>query len=127
MSFKQRLLRYLVGVSIGLLMVWGMFGNRNWLKWTPNNRVLERLRHSDFTINAQARCGMECLNLHDGAIRRILSNGDVDFSESDTKQTPMIYRIADRTDDALQMTIEIADSSATLTYVIREGRTCSCP
>ena len=43
MKFQQRLNRYLLGVALGLILVFVMFNGRDWLGWLPQNQVRKRI------------------------------------------------------------------------------------
>lgn len=111
MNFNQRLLRYLIGVMIGLLIVYALFGDRNWTGWTPGNRVLKELREGSLHKSERAQCQMDCLGISDAAVKTMLTTGKVSFSESNARSTPRVYVVKN---DLLQMTFELSDSSAHL-------------
>lgn len=126
LNFKQRLFRYLIGVFIGLLLVYAFFGTRDWTSWTPGNRVLELLSHSEVRISDMARCQLKCAGRSIGHVVNAVSAGDVLFRESETKGDPIHYVVQSEWDPEIKFTFETSDSVATLVKVSKEGLDCPC-
>jgi hypothetical protein len=130
MDLKSRLMRYLIGIMIGLILVFVFFGKRSCTDWMPNQRVLETLSSQDLIISARGRCEMNCLNLSDTDLVHLIKSGDVNFSESSTRTSPKVYKIeANRPEDELEysMQFEVKDSSSVLISASVPGKTCNCP
>lgn len=126
MNFKQRLLRYVLGLGIGLLLVWAMFGNRSWLGWTPGQRLLRDMREMKLAKTEKAQCQMDCIGISDQAIKTLLVEGKVDFDQSSTRTSPKVYVIKSK---ELNSSFEVSDSTATLVQVVlaESNQECPCP
>lgn len=129
MDLKSRLMRYLIGIMIGLILVFVFFGKRSCTDWMPNQRVLHSLSSQDMVISAKGRCEMNCLSLTDTDLVHLIKSGNVDFSESSTRNNPKVYKIeAERPAGDLRYTMyfEMKDSSSVLISASIPGTTCAC-
>jgi hypothetical protein len=126
LNFKQRLVRYLIGVLIGLLLVYAFFGTRDWTGWTPENRVRELFVNSEIRITDKARCELKCCGRSIGHVVNAIATGDVLFSESETKGDPLFYVVQSSFDKEIKFTFQTKDSIATLVKVVKPGVTCPC-
>ena len=89
MAFWQRLVYYLLGAGMGVIMVIFMFGNRDLqCNYFPNARVLSELRGKHLTIPSAAQQQIEDLNLPDSALVMALERGEVDFDRSEARREP---------------------------------------
>ncbi len=132
MKFGRRLRLYILGVLLGSVMVMFFFDDRldSLTDWMPNNRVLYRLRVSPSSISNQAMCQLKCYKLDTAAVRIIKEEGDVDFTNSQTKSDIKVYLIdGEVSSENVQMTFEVRDSSNTLIGVNLPDKrtTCDCP
>lgn len=92
-KFKTRIRYYLIGLSIGLIFVYFMFGNRG-CSWLPGNRVKNMIGEKEIIIGDSVLAVMNCLNLSNDDVYEVLkSDGNVEFSESITDERPKIYHI----------------------------------
>ena len=85
MKFGGRLKYYLVGFSIGIIACLIIFKGRG-CEWLPNERVLNSIRTSNIYFTAQDSCMMANNNINKKDIFSLLTNGDVDFRESNTER-----------------------------------------
>src|SRR5688572_8337673 len=90
MNFWRRLRFYLIGVAIGLVVSFSFFKNRG-CGWLPGNRILNTLSGSMILVTDSTRCLMDCNNVSDEDVFRMFVDGDVLFSESQTRENPKIY------------------------------------
>lgn len=128
MNFSQRLSRYLVGIFIGLMLTFVLFGQRKCTGWLPENRVKETILEYRFSETAHVRCLMECYELDRTQVRSMVQLADVDFSASETRATPKRYILKDAAENAWVMAVELRDSSAVvseLTYT-NAADGCGC-
>jgi hypothetical protein len=107
MKFRQRLVRYLIGVSIGLVLVAVLFGDRAWNSWTPNSKVLEFMRDNYQEPDSTVTCHMKCFDLSGRELQDLMENGDVEFNESLVKQEPKIYVIDHEDDNRVEYSIKL--------------------
>ncbi len=124
MTFSQRLTRYLLGVGIGLIAVYLMFPQYDWLEWLPQKQVMQNIREADFSFGKDAECQMACLGVNVEQIQLARNEGRVDFDESDVKRSPKLYHLEYGN---LDMKIELTDSTAKLVDILSAGKVCPCP
>lgn len=72
-TFLRRLFYYLIGVSIGLIFVFFVFGNRG-CSWLPQNKVKETINHK-ILISASKKISAK-------NIQKILEDSEVNFDKS---------------------------------------------
>ncbi|WP_396637915.1 DUF4258 domain-containing protein [Maribacter sp. R77961] len=90
MAFIKRLGFYLFGMSIGLVFLAMFFKNKSaetgvYFCYLPNCRTLKDIRSKPFYYSDEVQTMMANKTVDTVAIRYILTEGDVDFSSSDTK------------------------------------------
>lgn len=137
MNFSQRLIRYLVGMGIGLALVFMIFGPRGCGKWLPGNQVKKRIRekNANIEISPLANCQMKCQGLLLEDIFSTVSeegDGDVLFSESQTKGYPKTYIIQSNRGDSVEFKFGFTlreDSSSIVASAQRVDKLieCDCP
>jgi hypothetical protein len=59
MNFRQRLLRYLIGIGIGCLLVFVIFPKMDWLGWTPGKQMNKRIRQATWVASDYGVCTMK--------------------------------------------------------------------
>lgn len=130
MTFGRRLRTYIVGVGIGLLMVYVFFGDRDLTAWTPEGRVLRTIDSSEMILSDRAKCQLTCLNLTDSSIYKIQDNAEVKFSESSTRKEPCpVYKIESYwKEEQYKLIWEVCENEelVTLSSVLKEGKSCAC-
>ncbi|MFM7667172.1 MAG: hypothetical protein ACKO7D_03185 [Bacteroidota bacterium] len=77
-TFLRRLFYYLIGVGIGLIFVFFVFGNRG-CSWLPQNKVKETITHK-ILVNGSKKISAN-------NIKKILEESEVNFDKSN-KNTP---------------------------------------
>lgn len=129
-TFWRRFRTYLVGVGLGLLLVYIFFGDRDFSFWTPEGRVLTAIDSSDLTISSKVLCQLECLQLADEDWRNLLNNASVDFSKSATRKKPCPeYQLVSLTEkDSYQMLWQVCEYDEIVTFlnIERTGKACDC-
>lgn len=88
----RRVKYYLIGLGMGLVMTFFIFGNRG-CSWLPENRVKEQLETGILARTDSMKCVLECNDISDDFIYELIKKGDVLFSESKTKSDPKVYVI----------------------------------
>ena len=127
MTFGQRLIRYLLGFGIGMLLVLFMFPEHDWLGWTPNKQVMQQIRESRFEINDHGRCMLACTSSDIEAVQNLRSDGNVDFSRSNVRIEPKRYFVKN---DHYAMEVLVSDSLVVLDNIFTmplNDAACSCP
>lgn len=98
MSFWKRFRMYLLGVGLGVVLVYLFFGkekteNALW-GWLPKNAIKKEMTSYDLKFNhRQISCFNDCSSVKVDSLSlfNVLKHGDVDFSLSDTRKFPKKY------------------------------------
>lgn len=90
MTFTQRLLKYLMGVSIGLVFVAMAFGPRAFsCNYFPNARVLEEATAKNLKFTNEAAVFFETEGLDSTFLKKkLFSKSKIDFDKSDKNGVP---------------------------------------
>jgi len=115
MKFVHRLLYYLGGFGIGLILLFFFLGGKKTsCDYSPNARVLKNIRNKEKLYSNEALNSMKTHRIDTVAINTLLQNGDVDFSKSNTKlESCKLYWIEDEFDTkVLTIKVENCDSIA---------------
>ncbi|MDZ7848675.1 MAG: DUF4258 domain-containing protein [Owenweeksia sp.] len=93
MKFIRKLMYFLLGTGLGVLLVIFIFGDRDIeCSYFPNDRVLYDLRKKEMRISGQARQMMDERQLDTAQISMMLLGGEVDFERSDpAMKIPVIF------------------------------------
>lgn len=129
MNFTKRLQLYLLGVGIGIFIVYFFFKDRKLDAWLPEGRVLEQIERSRVTADPLASCQLNCLNLPLKIIQQNILEGDVHFDESDTRKEPCpVYSIDIPAENMspFKIWIEVCRDHAKLLSIEQEGKSCDC-
>jgi len=95
----NRIKYYAIGLGFGSIIVFFTFGNRG-CSWLPGNRVKNMIGEKEIIIGDSIADIMTCTQIDNVAIYALLkSDGDVEFSLSETHQRPKIYYIQGEKDD----------------------------
>ena len=108
MNFLNRLKFFLIGISLGLFLVFSIFKEREW-SWLPENKIKKFLLDNPIKINLKKS---ELSNINDDFSRNIFNviiNGDVVFSQSTTNTNPKKYLIKYE-NDSISVEISFKDS-----------------
>lgn len=90
-TFKKRLRYYLIGFSLGAVMIFFVFGNRA-CSWLPENRVKNMIAEKQIIVGDSLWDLMSCQGINSDDIYRFLNaDGDVDFGDSQPREYPKIY------------------------------------
>jgi len=109
MNFLNRLKFFLIGISLGLFLVFSIFKEREW-SWLPENKIKKFLLDNPIKINLKKS---ELSNINDDFSRNIFNviiYGDVVFSQSTTNTNPKKYLIKYE-NDSISVDISFKDSS----------------
>lgn len=130
MTFWKRLRTYLIGVGLGLLIVYFIFGDRDLNSWTPQSRILTAIDSSELSISERAKCQLACLKMQDEDWKKVQQEAKVNFSESNTKKKPCpIYQLESNFKDADYLLIwEVCErkEKVKLLSISKIGLNCSC-
>lgn len=130
MTFWRRLRIYLVGVGLGLLIVYVIFGDRELNTWTPQKRVLTAIDSSEVSLSERAICQLNCFKMADGEWRKVQDQASVNFSESNTQKKPCpIYHLtSEYLENSYRLIWEVCESEekVSLLSINKEGKSCPC-
>jgi hypothetical protein len=129
MNFWKRFKFFAIGLTLGTLVVYVIFGSRDLTSWTPQGRVLITIKQAEFKATDKAECQIACLGLERDSIAKILIKGaDVDFKKSETQKKPCpIYDIT-IAEAELHYKLEMCerDSLVNLLSIDKKGLVCDC-
>lgn len=120
-DFGKRLRLFSIGLVIGSVVVYfSVFKNRNIYK-SPQEVILEKLLKFPSTVKPEAKNIMDSLHVNGEDIRKILEQGDVEFSNSEVHRKPCpIYFIRNTDESVLVKSVrfELCDSTSCLIKII---------
>jgi len=117
MKLIQRIGYYLGGFSIGLvLLAFFLNGKKVSCDYGPDARVIKNISTKKLIYSSNALTEAFNKDLDTSSIKNIILNGDIDFSESNTRQEPCaVYQINSTfNDDDIILKVENCDSLATI-------------
>ena len=95
----RRLRVYFLGFIIGIVLVVFLYGDKYDIivGWTPEKRVLKRLKLTERIISDSMQCILDCNNFVKEDWDVLLKKGDVSFAEARKKPFP-IYSVSIKND-----------------------------
>ena len=130
MTFWRRFRTYLIGVGLGLLIVYVIFGDRELNTWTPEKRIMTTIDSSAVSISPRAICQLKCLGLEDKKWVGIQQASDINFSESNPQKKPCpVYRLENKSNEGeYTMMWEVCENEerVELLSVSKKGVGCDC-
>ena len=120
MKLIQRIGYYLGGFSIGLvILAFFLNGKKTSCSYGPEARVLKNINTKNIIYSDDINLLIENKEIDSSAIRYILKKGDINFSESKTREEPCgIYVVeGDYNDSEIILTVENCDSTATIKHL----------
>lgn len=126
---KRRFRLFLVGFSIGIIVVIFAYGEKanTMFDWTPEGRVLKRLRLTEKVVNDSLQCLLDCNQFDAEKWKLLYDDGEVNFANARTKPFP-IYTISLQNDSTPKIIISFSaeDELSVITEVIG-SENCICP
>ncbi len=117
---KRRFALYGFGFAIGIVLVFFFLGGKNAsCNWLPNDRMLKIIRSKHIKYSNETLKTLDLSEIDSLDINEILSNGDIDFAKSQTKNDPCRNYIINGTDEQkdIVLSVDICDSIATIEYI----------
>ena len=128
MKFWYRLRVYLLGVGLGVGLVFVFFKDRTSVlsSWTPNQRILQELQQKDMLSLPRWKCYTYCWGVDREA--SFFSDGDVQFSESKPQANPREYKVYFDINEEkhVSMTFHVLDSTVRIVKAQTLDFTSSC-
>lgn len=86
----RRLRIYLFGFILGIILVIFLYGDKYDIitGWTPEKRVLKRLKLTEKEVSDSMQCILDCYNFDDKEWETLYTEGDVNFAEARKKPYP---------------------------------------
>lgn len=92
-GFWKRFKIYLIGFSIGCLMVFFFFGNRG-CSWLPSNRVMNSILSKVIVVQQSELDEASQNGISQDDIIQYLNTGDIEFGESEKSEFPKFYKMS---------------------------------
>lgn len=127
---KKRFRLFLVGFIIGIFAVILIYGEKSntMFKWTPEGRVLKRLRLTEKVISDSLQCILECNHFDQNYWDYLYEDGNVNFSRARTKPYPYYtVLIENDTIKTMKLTFLAQDSLSILVDFSGPNASCNCP
>ena len=121
MKLRQRLLFYIGGFCLGLIILYFILDRKNAsFDYLPNARVLKELRSKKRTITPETLLNLENNGFDTSDVSQVLTNGKVLFSESNTTlDSCKIYVIQENLKDkVLKLYVENCAKGAIVKSVV---------
>lgn len=95
MTLTRRLYLFGIGIGLGCLLAWGIYGNRlENTDWMPNHRVKLRLQSTLVKATPEAEAQLAPLHLTLADLRyAVLDSCDVNFSNSIRSKDSLVYYV----------------------------------
>ncbi len=132
MNFINRLLKFLVGFSIGSILVYFLLikdRDRNLKGWLPAERVSQEILEQELIISSNAQCQLNCINIPEEDLKNIIQQAKVNFAQSQVRTEPCpIYLFqTELKEKKANFEIQKCTDSATLININVDGIHCACP
>lgn len=114
---KRRFTLYGFGFVLGIILVIFFLGGKNAsCSWFPNDRMLKIIRSKQISYSENIQNLILSKEIDSMDINLILDNGNIDFSESQTKNMPCREYLINGVDNQqnLAITVSICDSIAVI-------------
>lgn len=125
MTFARRFRYYLIGVSLGFLIVFFIFRGKGF-SWLPGNRVLIALQESTLYTTPLQDCLLDCYGISKNDVFDLIDSGTVNFKKSNPKGEQKEYLV--ESDKYSISFIQLNDTAARLNQVTGLfEKDCDCP
>lgn len=93
MTFTRRLSLFGIGIGIGCILAWALYGKRlDNTDWMPNHRVKLRLQSTLINATPQADAMLQPMHLTLADLRNtVIDSCDVNFSKSIRSKDSLVY------------------------------------
>ena len=114
---------YGAGFFMGLLIVFFFLGGKKAsCNWLPNDRILNLIRKKELSFQPGIHERIREYGIDSTDIIKILQYGDVDFSNSQTKNDPCRFYLIEGSGDQkdLWIKVDVCDSIATVSELTKK-------
>ena len=116
MTFKQRLPYFLVGLTIGIILVVFVFGKKGAsFDYLPNARVLKDINKKERIYSEQASTDLATYQLDTAQVSLILKAGDVDFGKKEKLDNGCMSYLISGKKELKSITIKVTNCETTAT------------
>ncbi|HQQ95568.1 MAG TPA: hypothetical protein PLQ93_13520 [Bacteroidia bacterium] len=131
MTFLQRLKYYGIGLVLGLLVVYAMFGNRTCS--SPNEIKMYELARQHFIFSDKASCKMKCLRKNTELLKIELRHFEINYDLSSPRNKPcgayfVLPKPEHKSEYQYQMILNDCDTITRIDDIQITGTlNCNCP
>lgn len=87
MKLKKRIIFYVIGFVLGLILTFVIFADKDIFGFMPSNRVKSDIQNSNIMISPLEKARLECMGIDEDFIFEMIENADVNFSNSQTSSS----------------------------------------
>lgn len=117
----KRIIFYLIGIGIGIIMVKMFFGNRKDIRfdWLPNARTVKMLGKYPFQLEPATKEKLNCLGLIRADVDSIIKISDIDFEKSEIRDVKCKKYLlaANYQESNYELIMQVCDSIPTLQQI----------
>jgi hypothetical protein len=84
MKLKKRIIYYVAGFILGLILTIVIFADKDIFGFMPSNRVRKDIQNSNIMISPLEQARLDCMGIDENFIFEMIENADVNFSNSQT-------------------------------------------
>ena len=123
----RRIRLYLTGLILGILVVYIMFKDRDWLGWLPGNRVLTDIQSdSSLIFSDHLDCWLDCYQLDTGDVFTLLEEGSAEIQRSENGEYHYFISMPEKADTALMIHFLKVDTTYRVMEIELEGKKEKC-
>lgn len=118
MTFKQRLPYFLVGLTIGIILVVFVFGKKDAsFDYLPNARVLKDINKKERIYSVKALEDLITNQIDTAQVSLILNKGDVDFGKKEKLENGCTSYLISGKKELKNITVKVTNCETTATVV----------
>ena len=129
MKQTKRIQFFIFGALISIASCYFIFAGDGTRRWSPNDMVLYRLQET-FKTDAHSKCLLQCHSIDEETLKNIWFDGDVIFSESQTKGEEKTYVVIAENLKAQEVRLTfdcyLEESKLVSAKPIEHNVTCNC-
>jgi len=125
----RRLRIYFFGFLLGIILVIFLYSDKSDIivGWTPEKRVLKRLKLTEKVISDSMQCLLDCNKFNQQDWDLVYKDGDVNFSEARKKPFPIYSVIVKKENDEFKLRFLAKDTlSILIGFKNKNEIDCNC-